>query len=144
MSKSLKAALEAQRATIKSTTDYAKRIREHAKASNVDKYFRALVALEPQAELVIGAYSVRIIIPVKSMKHMLEAIEAAELVMGVEFDQTSDAAYAGERNFTSSTAWWLTIVGRVPLEATDGQTCRRVQTGVETRESPVYTLECAE
>lgn len=143
-SKTLADAIEYQKSNIKRMAERGKSIREMCKALHIDKYMKALVAAEPRADIYVGDWSVLIIIPVNSMKHMLEAIEAAEQVMGIEFDQTSDNAAGGERHFNSTKEWRLTIIGRIPLENTEGQGCQRVQTGVETVERPVYQLVCSE
>ena len=146
-SKTLADAIAYQKSNIKQMDERAKDIREMCKARNIDKYMRALralVAAEPRADIYVGEWSVLIMIPVNSMKHMLEAIEAAEQVMGIEFDQTNDNAAGGERHFTPTKEWRLTIIGRIPLESSEGQGCQRVQTGVETVERPVYELVCTE
>lgn len=143
-SKTLAAALGYQRASIRHEAECAKSVRELCKTLNIAKYFSTLVALVPQADLYVGAYSILIQIPVTSMKHMLDAVEAAEIAMGLEFDNTSDNASGGERHFSSSKEWRITIIGRVPLEATEGQGCQRIQTGLEIVERPVYELICTD
>ena len=89
-------------------------------------------------------FSILIQIPVTNMKHMLDAVEAAEIAMGLEFDTTHDNAGGGERHFSCTKEWRITIIGRVPLQATEGQGCQRIQTGLEVVERPVYQLVCTD
>lgn len=138
-------ALAFQRELLKNQASNAKRLRDAIKANpGFTKFVKALEAAVPEIDVYIGVYSVSVTVPVLSMKHMLECIEAAELAMGIEFDHTEDYAASGERKFSSSKAWWLSITARIPLEQTDGQTCRRIKTGTKVVEQDVYALECSE
>ena len=144
MAKSLKEAIKGQRDSLKMAIRYAETMRKRCVSLNIDKYFKVLVRAEPKANLFVGSYSIIITIPVVSMKHMMEAIEAAEICMGIEFDKSEDYPASGERNFTSSKNWGITIKAQIPLEQTDGQTCTRVQVGTKTVDEPVYELQCAD
>jgi hypothetical protein len=146
MASSIKDALDSHLADLAYITNKSKMFRKEIKARKIDKFFAAVQAVEPACTIYIGTYTVGITIPVKSMKHMLEVLEAAEAMTGITFDSSYDNAANGQRVFstTDGATNWLTIAGVVPLQDVEGQACRRVQTGVQTREYPVYTLECSE
>lgn len=145
MAKSVKEAIEAQDQDRKAQDKSAKELRENVKALGIDKLVSALVEAEPETDLYLGTYTATLIIPVKSMKHMLEVIEATELVTGLDFDNTSDDAANATRYFSSSQAWWFTIQAKVSRdEADETALCRRVQTGIKTVEVPEYKLECTD
>lgn len=147
MAQSLKDALAGQANDLEYIKNSVKRVKHGCKTYNVDKLFKALHNAEPACTIYAGMYTVQIVVPVKSMKHMLEVIEFAEQVTGIEFDDSDDLPASGQRTFYSKD-WdksFIRIMAQVPLtDVPADQLCTRVQTGVEVIERPVYTLQCAD
>jgi hypothetical protein len=148
MASSVKEALAQSKNDVAEMTARAAKIRAKVKLHNINKLFSALQQAEPQCSIYIGTYSVGITVPVKSMKHMLEVIEAAEIVVGFEFDHSFDNAGSGQRIFNNK-SWensWLSIIAQVTTQDDPDAPalCHRVIERMETIERPVYALECLE
>lgn len=146
MASSVKEALAQSKQDVADTVARSAKMRAKVKLHNINKLFSALVKAEPRCSIYIGTYSVGITVPVLSMKHMLEVIEAAEQITEIEFDHSYDSAGAGQRVFTSK-HWdhsWLNIVAQVTTSDDPNvpALCHRVVERMETIERPVYALEC--
>lgn len=144
MTKTLKQCYADRLAGIKYDEKCLKLMLKNAKGANIDQAFARLLALEPAASLWLGAHSVQITLPVKSMKHMADVIEFMEQQTGLGCTGSKDDAYCAARCFVF-TGGWLMINAAVSRDPTDPTAlCRRVQTGVTTVEQPIYALECTD
>jgi hypothetical protein len=145
MATSFKEAVATQKAEAVLYANRVKAMRELAKIHKVEKLFNTLQAAEAKCTMYMGSYSVGITVPVISMKHMLEVLEIAEAITGIELDSNYENAASGQRIFQSSdyTKSWLSIIAQVAVLADDDTAlCRRIKTGVRTIEQDVYELEC--
>ena len=144
MSKNIAQATAEQKDYAASIIRSAKTIRSYLKEYQIAKLFNGLSKAEPECEIFVGTYSVGITVPTKSMKHMLEVLEFATAVTGIDFDTSTDAPASGQRTFRSNDykTQWLAIIAQIPTVEGEEGLCRRIQTGVEVREVPVYKLQC--
>lgn len=122
-----------------------KRLKAKIKKTKLSKAFDQMVAVEPGCSIYVGAYTVYLDVPVKSMKHMAEVLEFLQAELGMEFDKSGDYPGGGYRMFTSTNQdfLWLNVRAMVHQnDEDDGALCKRVITGYKTVEQPVYKLEC--
>ena len=67
-------------------------------------------------------------------------LKAVERVAGVEFNSSSDYAELGNRDFSASSDLFAISVQAYLKD--DPKACRKVQTGVERIEKPIYKIVC--
>jgi hypothetical protein len=145
-SKTVKGQLAYRRQSLKNDAKLIKEMELKCKERKIQQVMTKLCAVEPTTSMWIGSYTCQITVPVKSMKHMVEVLEFITAITGIDFDSSYDCASSGQRIFKNShyTMDWLNIVAQVPLDPEAAALCRRVQTGVKTVETPVWTLECSD
>jgi hypothetical protein len=121
----------------------ASKVIYQAKKVDLARVFEDLKSCEPGARIWMGCNTIYIQLPVKSMKHMLEALDFVQTRTGVEFDQSFDSPSAGQRTFHSTRDGWLCITAEVAQNDQDAEAlCKRVQTGIEMVERPIFELKC--
>ena len=147
MAKSLKEAVGDRTNYIKYEQQLLKATVTKSKALGLDKVFAALVGVCPEADMYVGLYTVQVTLPVKSMKHILEALEFITARTGLEFGWSEDSPACSTRTFRVNADHWLSINASVAgNEDDETATCKKVQVGVETKteERPVYKLVCTD
>ena len=148
--KSLDLALAQRRADIARQQERFKEMGKLIKATKLGKAFAKLLQYEPRAECMVYEYSVYIDVPVRSMKHMTEALEFFQTALSVEFVTTTDYPASGTREFSTGYALndlGFCLVVRALIsgnEADATATCKRIQTGVKTVEQPIWEIQCDE
>lgn len=114
--------------------------------TKVPQVVSQIQALEPDARWWVSNNSFTVAVPVKSMKHISEVLEAFQAaVPGLEFDTNWDSADGTARTFYASTGihTWLNVRAEVKQNDDDpAATCRRVQVGTEVKEVAKYEIRC--
>jgi len=115
-----------------------------AKPTNFGKVLAKLVAAEPKVECYCYTYTVYLDIPVKSMKHMQDALEFLERELALDFNYTFDLPASGIRQFQDQRAQWLMVQALINNDEDPTATCKRTVVGTEMVERVIYKLECSD